>query len=113
MNKEKDLVEASMKIWEQHGGWKLVHTELPHSVIGKMFHSSVKRVEVSCPTEAMVQRNPQEHLLEGQYLRPAHMWIKVKNIMMQDGAVEMAGIAPAGDLERKVQQYLDEMDPPK
>ena len=115
MDKETQLVEESMKMWDRYGGWKLVHTELPHSVVGRMFQSTVKRVEISCPTETMVQRDPNANMLmeeKMKYYRPVHLWIKVKQMRMEEGAVGMAGIAPAGDLERKVQQYLDEVDPP-
>lgn len=84
-----------------------MHEELPHSVISKMYNSCDKRIEISCPTQHLVERGP-EHLLKGGLLRPSHIWIRIRKTMMDQGIKEMIGIAPPGDLERKVQAWLDE-----
>ena len=105
------LIKDSLKAWPEQGGWKLIHKDIPHCSVSKMFNSAEKRVEVSCPMEDVVANNPSQFLLKtetGNFLRPVHVWLELKDRMIKQGAKEMQGIAPAGDLERKIQSYLDD-----
>ena len=64
-----------------------------------MFNSSEKRVEVSCPLEEAVERQPDQHMImfEGKpYLRPTHMWMQVKKIMLAEGGERNVGCGSGG-----------------
>ena len=43
----------------------------------------------------------------GLVCRPEHLMVVLHEKLCKDG-VEMLGIAPPGDLDRKIQAYLDE-----
>ena len=65
--------------------------------------SQVKHYEISCPQE--LTTNPAEE--DPNRLSPAWAWIHIKQQMLQEGATGLEGIAAAGDLERKVLEFLD------
>ena len=99
-----ELIEKSTEKWT----WQMVHEDIPHSVVSKMFHSTEKRVEISMPMAMPVAAQPQMFMMEGGLLRPIHVMLLAFSKMMTEGE-EMQGIAPAGDLERKIQAALDAM----
>ena len=41
-------------------------------------------------------------------MNPAQVWCLIKASMIRDGAKEMQGLAPQGDLERRIQEQLDQ-----
>ena len=103
--------ETATNTWIQVGGWKLVHKAVPHAVVSKMFQNSEKRLEMSCPLLGQVRMNPDQYMIQhaGQAVfRPEHLMIALHERLCKDGS-EMLGIAPPGDLERKIQAHLDEM----
>jgi len=103
--------ELATNTWASLGGWKLVHKAIPHTVVSKMFQNSDKRLEISCPLLEQVRMNPQQYMMPHQALgpicRPEHLMVVLHERLCSEG-VEMQGIAPPGDLERKIQAYLDE-----
>jgi len=104
------LIEESVKHWMEKGGWKLVHTAIPHSLVSKMFHSSDKRLEIGAPLQEAVERDWDSQMMQadsGRLLyRPEH----VLSIMIPYfKGKELIGVAPPGDLERKIQAHLDNM----
>ena len=103
--------ELATNTWASLGGWKLVHKAIPHAVVSKMFQNSDKRLELSCPLLGQVRMNPQQYMIPHQVLgpvcRPEHLMVVLHETLCKDG-VEMLGIAPPGDLERKIQACLDE-----
>ena len=112
-NEELLLMNESLVAWETHGAWKLIHRDIPHNVISKMFQSGTKRLEISCPTEQMVERDwdgQMLHVDRKAFYRPAHFMIRIRAMIMEQGGREMEGIAPPGDLERKIQTHIDSMD---
>lgn len=103
--------ELATNTWAQIGGWKLVHKAVPHAVVSKMFQNAEKRLELSCPLLDQVRMNPDQYMIQhaGKTIcRPEHLMIVLHERMCKDGS-ELLGIAPPGDLERKIQAYLDEM----
>ena len=47
--------------------------------------------------------------LSDEALTPTWAWIQIKQEIMKDKiSMEMEEIAPPGDLERKIQEYIDE-----
>ena len=89
-----------------------MHKAIPHAVVSKMFQNSDKRLELSCPLLEQVRMNPLHYMIQNQQVgpvcRPEHLMVVLHDRLCKDG-VEMLGIAPPGDLERKIQAYLDEM----
>ena len=71
-----------------------------------------ERLEISCPLLEQVKLNPAQYMIQhnptGPLCRPEHLMVALHERLCKDG-VEMLGIAPPGDLERKIQAYLDEM----
>jgi len=99
-----ELINKSIPRWT----WQMVHEDVPHSVVSKLFQNSEKRIEVSMPMAATVIAQPQMFMIEGGLLRPIHVMVMVFEKILEEGE-EMHGIAPAGDLERKIQAALDAM----
>ena len=70
-------------------------------------------MELGVPLLEEVKHYPDRYMLVDrngeQVMRPEHFIAKIEQAMIKAGAREMLGIAPAGDLERKIQQHLDEM----
>ena len=105
---QKDFVaklNKSVDEWPRMGGWKLIHQLVPHCRIAKMYNAADKRLEVSCPGEASWDNHDFTKL---STMTPLHVWIYIKRAILAEGGKEMLGMAPAGDLERKIQEYLDE-----
>ena len=91
-------------------GWKLIHRQLPHSRVAKMYNAQDKRLEMAAPTEANWDMSDWLEAggdKEVMILWPIHVWIMIKKAILGAGGKEMLGMAPAGDLERKIQEYLD------
>ena len=103
--------ELATNTWALIGGWKLGHKAVTHAVVSKMFQNAEKRLEMSCPLLDQVRMNPDQYMIKHAgkaTCRPEHLMIVLHERMCKDGS-ELLGIAPPGDLERKIQAYLDEM----
>ena len=92
------LMGTSIEKWN----WQLVHSHIPHSRVNKMWQASEKRMEISAPTEIMTNE-----VIVSEAMSPTMVWMLIKNQMVKDGGKEMQGLVPMGDLERKVQDFLD------
>ena len=99
------LLDKSIESWPRLGGWKLIHQQVPHCRVAKMYNAGDKRLEVSCPS---IHSWELADLTKQEKLMPVHIWIYIKNMILAEGGKEMMGMAPAGDLERKIQEFLDE-----
>ena len=65
-------------------------------------------IRQTCPTEEAGARNPDKQKLTGQgHLRPADLWVQIQPRMSKDGAKELWGLAPPGDMEKRIPQHLD------
>eukprot|EP00973_Karenia_brevis_P078967 10960726-Karenia_brevis.AAC.1 len=82
---------------QSKGEWKHVAKTILHFKISRMYQSSFKRVEVS------VCVDPEDPSV-------MEVWKLINVRMMEEsGAKEMQGVAPMGELERKVQAYVDNL----
>ena len=75
------------------------------ATLAKMYNAADKRMEVACPTESSWA---EADMTKVENFLPVHMWVYIKRAILAEGGKEMMGMAPAGDLERKIQEYLDE-----
>ena len=75
-----------------------------------MYNAQDKRLEMAAPTEANWDMSDWLEAggdKEVMILWPIHVWIMIKKAILGAGGKEMLGMAPAGDLERKIQEYLE------
>ena len=104
--------EGSDNILGGARGVEVVADQIRHCRVSKMFSSSVKRLEVSCPlAQTVVYFNPQvqETVPEKvEELTPAWAWVQILAVIKKSKNFKaLEGLAPAGDLARKVQEYID------
>ena len=100
-------LEEAVKLWASQDGWHTIHAHVPHCKISRMFHSTQKRLEVSVPQEHMVPLEDTQ-ITEVAQLTPTWAWTRIKKLVLQDPDHHaLEGIAPAGDLERRIQEFLD------
>ena len=77
----------------QELGWKAVHAEVKYARIQKNFKAELKRLEIN-----IVDKSPSDEA-----------WQIIREDLKRDKEVrELPGVAPAGDLERQLQRFLDE-----
>ena len=77
----------------QELGWKAVHAEVKYARIQKNFKAELKRLEIN-----IVDKSPSDEV-----------WQIIREDLKRDKEVrELPGVAPAGDLERQLQRFLDE-----
>ena len=101
------LTEA-VALWKSQQGWRTIHMHIRHCRVAKMYKSEFKRLEVSCPLEQNCQAGAAPATVDG--LTPTWAWVQMKAVILKtDGFMTLEGIAPAGDMERRVQEYLDSM----
>ena len=103
----KAKLQRAVDHWKQQGKtWEYMHEFVPHVRVSKMYDSTVKRIEVGCPNLSM--KNLETEDLD--HMDPAWAWLVIKRhiVMQEKGYKEMLGLAPQGDLERKIQSWLDE-----
>ena len=77
-----------------------------------MFHSVNKRLEVSAPglhtLKAMFQEVDKKVPGDVNQLTPTWAWVVIlEEIRLAKGFEGLEGLAPAGDLERRVQEFID------
>ena len=120
----KEAMSKAAKRWsevaKQQGiqPLKYLPRYIPHCRMSKMFDASVKRLEIAVPSmlQAMEEEERQALMTDGaqQVLQsPAWAWLRIKQCIINKGkGQEMEGMAPAGDLERKIQEALDAMREP-
>ena len=97
-------LKVRIEAWPKLGGWKLIHRDLPHCRVAKMYNTPEKKPEVSCQGEVSWD---QSDLTTVNKFMPVHLWTYIKRTIMAEGGKEMLGMAPAGDLERRIQEFLD------
>lgn len=86
----------------QWSSWKDINDVVKHAKVSKMYQQDVKRLEVACPMSMVC------NLQDSDHITPAWMWLKAKSLLLKDSTVrELAGMAPKGDLERKLQDFVD------
>ena len=94
-----------MNAWNGKGlGWQYIHAHIPYAKLAKAFHSDDKRIELSCPLEKVESAYTEE----GMHT-PTWVWVMAKKTILQDKDSELLeGVAPQGDMERKIQAFLDQ-----
>ena len=85
------LLEYASKYQEQ--GWKAIHHEVKYARVQKNFRPELKRLEIN-----LMESSPSDKV-----------WAIIKADLRRDqGVRELPGVAPAGDLERQLQRFLDD-----
>lgn len=111
-----ELMKEATVQWGTQGGWQIVASHIKHCKISKMFHSTSKRIEVSCPLAHTLETlHPEIFTFDPkprvEHLSPSWAWVLIREAMRKEPNYNaLEGIAPMGDLERKVQQYLDSLE---
>ncbi len=95
-----------VKFWSgQH--WRMTHYYVRHCRLSKMWDKSHVRLEVT-----IQEHNNHEVELptegEVQFMCPYQLWMRIKaNICSLTGVAQLDGMAPRGDLEQRIQKWLD------
>ena len=103
----KTKLQKAVDHWKEQGKtWEYMHEFVPHVRVSKMYDSTVKRIEVGCPTLSTKTLETEDIA----QMDPAWAWLVIKRhvVMQEKGYKDMLGLAPQGDLERKIQSWLDE-----
>ena len=102
------LTETIQKWKEEGKDWRHIHHAVPHARISKMYESSSKRLELSIPQATRVNT---DNLLASEPKDCTWaVMVAIQHVVHQcPGFRLLEGIAPAGDLERKAQAWLDEL----
>lgn len=78
-------------------GWRAYLGQVNHSVVSKNWGQATKKLEVRV----------EERNCSAQQFDVHHLWQDMKvHILSCNEAEELPGVAPRGDLERKLQEYL-------
>ena len=99
------IIQQAMAIWQEKG-WKWILGYIPYVRIAKMFGDEFKKVEVSVPMYASWLET-KTWPSEPSAVTPIHVFAILKE-MLDDSGKELAGVAPRGELEKKLQAYLEE-----
>ena len=80
-----------------------------HCRISKLYKSEFKRLEISCPLEQNIVPGQIPDTVDG--LTPSWAWVQMRQVLMKGSnpMMPLGGIAPAGDMERRIQEHLDSM----
>ena len=75
---------------------------------GESMNKLAKMVSYARVVKTLNQRTKRTEvkIIDGTAAGP--IWLIIKNLMIQKGAEELEGVAPPGDLERKIQECIDE-----
>ena len=104
-NPKNAQMGVATKLWEAQNGWKTVHFHIKHCRYSKMFHNTEKRLEISAPFENQTNKDEAQE----DQLTPTWAWMQIREVILKNPkAYQMEGVAPPGDLERKVQEWIDE-----
>eukprot|EP00973_Karenia_brevis_P064334 8939149-Karenia_brevis.AAC.1 len=94
-------------------GWtpQMVMAELPHLRVKDMFKEKFKRVEIACPGVLLVKEPMSMTVPTEESMITVPLVVKTlqKRLESSDQAASLLGSAPPGDLERKLQEFLDSM----
>ena len=75
-----------------------------HMWHANMLQSHHKRLEISTPLAPHTNVEAEDELA----FTPTWAWLMIKvELLKEKTTVEMEGLAPPGDLERRIQEYLD------
>ena len=108
------MKEATL-LWRSQAGWQTINEHVRQTRVSKMYHSTVKRLELSCPmllTLATLAPDLQtKENIDTNHLTPTCAMFKILQVLkQQQGFRALQGLAPMGDLERRVQDYLDSQE---
>eukprot|EP00973_Karenia_brevis_P055235 7680226-Karenia_brevis.AAC.1 len=87
--------------------WQQVVAEVPHCRVTRMFNQEEKKVEMAIPKSVTMEKAwvPSEE----KDVTISFVGVLVqRRLAMQTGYKLLQGSAPAGDLERKLQTWLDQ-----
>ena len=100
-------MEEAVKSWEAEGGWRFLHKHIRHCKVSNMFHGEDKRLEISVPL--LMHVDPAMDQI--QFMNPSWAWaLIVAEMRKRKMATPMEGIAPPGNFERLIQEYIDTME---
>ena len=109
-------MEEAILLWRSQAGWRTIDQHIRHSRVSKMYHSNVKRLEISAPLMLTLQTiTPgvldEDKEPEASALTPTWAMCKIlQQIRKEQGFRALEGLAPMGDLERRVQDFIDTQD---
>ena len=119
LDKISEAMTEAMKLWKTQEGWLTVHKHIKHCRVSNMYHSTHKGLEGSCPLALVIRPTLPTYLLKEipsdvNQLTPTWAWLVISELLKQETEYQaLEGIAPAGDLARKVQEYIDGSDAKK
>jgi hypothetical protein len=101
---EAAKVRTAVSLWQSQDGWRTIAYHIKCCRMTKMYHATDKRLEISVPQEPhTVLDQPDDNMLT-----PTWVWLLIKREMMKEkDYIQMEGVAPSGDMERKIQEWLD------
>ena len=103
------MTEACLS-WKFQRGWNTTVDHIRHCRVTKMYKSEQKRLEVSVPLEMYVTIAGEGNVpdtVEG--LIPTWAWTMIKNQIIKCNLyMAMEGRVPSGDMERRIQDWLDQ-----
>ena len=101
-----DKIRHSISEWpKKKPAWQVIQQSVGHFRICNSFKGDRRNLEVGQGT------NPMMHKLSQDVMSPMDVWEGIVEIVLKNESdVQLLeGHAPAGDLERKIQQWLDEI----
>lgn len=100
-----DQIRAFITFWQPHG-WKGLAYYVKHCRISKMFHKEHKRLEISVQDHSKHLVKIPEGVLDGY-----GMWLLMyPALISRAGVIEQQGLAPKGDLETQISNWLEVND---
>ena len=102
------MVEA-VALWRTQEGWRTIHHHIKHCKVTRMFRSEWKRLEVSAPLDQTTSI-ADDSMADVQSFTPTWAWQRIRAAMQADKEAkyrQMEGVAPKGDMEKKIQEFLD------
>eukprot|EP00973_Karenia_brevis_P017263 2369742-Karenia_brevis.AAC.1 len=88
--------------------WEQVLAAVPHVKVTKMFDAASKRLEMAVPAEEVVKASVDFTDMKEKDYVPEVLAVALKQrLQKQKSARVLQCIAPMGDLERKLQEFLD------
>jgi len=102
---EAAKLKTAVALWETQEGWKTIAQHIRCCRFSKMFNAQDKRLEMSVPLEMHTDIDEEDHTA----LTPTWAWLIIKREMLKESSshIQMEGVAPPGDMERKIQEWLD------
>ena len=106
-----EKVQEATVLWGSQEGWRTIAAHVRHSRVSKMYRSSTERFESSVPLAHTLRSLSPELLANppptAEQLTPSWVWLMIfeHGVKQAKSRRPLEGLAPSGDLERKVQEF--------